>query len=175
MTEVSYYAHIGGGRSLIDPTAIIRRTHTAPAVDESFHRDLQWRPTERLRRYWLGHNDDDVDEITAAQAHAIMQRWRVEAAEHDGRRTPVGASPIRYDQTGLKGQTAVLLTDLPTNDAGVPADLPQGTTHVVIIEDTPNATLTLQVHPVGEARPVVFIDHAQLSLVTDAEPEQSSP
>ncbi|MFN6554651.1 DUF7161 family protein [Mycolicibacterium septicum] len=172
MTRVSYYAHVGGGRSLTDPTAIIRRT--APAVDESFHRDLHWRPTERLRRYWLGHNDDDVDEITAAQAHAIMRRWRVEAAEKAGRWPPVGANPIRYDQTGLHGRLAMLLTDLPTNDAGVPVDLPRGTTHVEIIEDTPNATLTLQAHPVGEAGRVVFIDHAQLALVTDDQSEQSS-
>lgn len=174
MTGVSYYAHVGGGRSLVDPTSIIRRTHTAPAVDESFHRDLHWRPTERLRRYWLGHNDDDVDEITAAQAHAIMQRWRGEATAKAVRWPPVGANPIRYDQTGLHARLAVLLTDLPTNDAGGPVDLPRGTTHVEIIEDTPNATLTLQVHPVGEAHRVVFIDHTQLALVTDQSEQSSS-
>lgn len=82
MTEVSYYAYVGAGRSRIDPTSIIRRTHTthtAPAVDEAFHRDLHWRPTERLRRYWLGHNDNDIYEITADEANAIMRRWRGEA------------------------------------------------------------------------------------------------
>lgn len=77
-----------------------------------------------------------------------------------------GPSPIRFDQTGLRGRTALLLTDLPTNDAGVPVDLPTGTTHVVILDDTPNPTLTLQVHPVGNPQNVAFVDHADLALTT---------
>lgn len=72
--------------------------------------------------------------------------------------------PIRYDQTGLRGHTAILLTELPTDDAGVPVKLPPGTTHVMIVDDTPNPTLTLQVHPVGNPQCVVYIDHAELAL-----------
>lgn len=75
-----------------------------------------------------------------------------------------GPAPIRFDQTGLRGRTALLLTDLPTNDAGVPVDLPTDTTHVVILDDTPNPTLTLQVHPVGNPQNVAFVDHADLAL-----------
>lgn len=81
---------------------------------------------------------------------------------------------IRHDQTGLTGLTAELLSDLPTNDAGVPVDLPAGTTHVVIIDDTPNPTLTLQVHPVGQPDHVVFIDHTELALTAHHHPEQSA-
>lgn len=72
--------------------------------------------------------------------------------------------PIRYDQTGLAGRVAVVLTDLPTDDAGVPVDLPKGTTRVVVVDDTPNANLTLRVHPVGDNTTVVYVDHAELAL-----------
>lgn len=76
--------------------------------------------------------------------------------------------PIRYDQTGLSGRMAVPLTDLPTDDAGAPVNLPASTVHVVIVDDTPNPTLTLRVHPAGCPQDVVAIDHAQLGLT---EPE----
>ncbi|WP_396908267.1 hypothetical protein [Mycolicibacterium sp.] len=72
--------------------------------------------------------------------------------------------PIRYDQAGLRGQVATLLTELPTDDAGVPVDLPKGTKHVVIVDDTPNPTLTLRVHPVGDDQTIVYVDHAELAL-----------
>ena len=78
--------------------------------------------------------------------------------------------PIRFDQTGLTGQVAVLLTDLPTNDAGVPVDLPPGTDRVVVLDDTPNPTLTLRVHPAGDPQHIVYIDHADLALATDPVP-----
>ncbi|SUA31400.1 Uncharacterised protein [Mycolicibacterium fortuitum] len=76
--------------------------------------------------------------------------------------------PIRYDQTGLKRRMAVLLTDLPTDDAGAPANLSPGTVHVVIVDDTPNPTLTLRVHPAARPQNVAFVDHTQLGLI---EPE----
>ncbi|OWM01266.1 hypothetical protein B7435_17040 [Mycolicibacterium peregrinum] len=72
-------------------------------------------------------------------------------------------SPIRFDQNGLRGRTALLLTDLPANDAGVPVDQPPGTTHVVILDDAPTSTLTLQVRV---PQNVAFVDHADLALLT---------
>jgi hypothetical protein len=74
------------------------------------------------------------------------------------------AVPVRRDQTGLKGRLAVPLTEVPVNDAGVPSDLPPGTERVVILDDTPNPTLTLRVHPVGQPDRVVYVDHADLAL-----------
>jgi hypothetical protein len=85
-------------------------------------------------------------------------------AWHPGH-TPGGTwVPVRYDQTGLAGQTARLLTDLPTDDAGVPADLPDGTAEVVVVDDTPNPTLTLRVHPVGSAADTSFVRFDQLAV-----------
>ncbi|BDT91466.1 hypothetical protein IFM12275_14420 [Nocardia sputorum] len=45
------------------------------------------------------------------------------------------------------------LTDMPVNDAGVPADLRPGTDRVVILDDTPTPTLSLRAHPVGDPDP----------------------
>lgn len=61
--------------------------------------------------------------------------------------------PVRATDTGLKGRAARLLTSEPTDDAGWPADLPPGTTEVVIVEDTPSPTATLRVQTSGDAAP----------------------
>ncbi|GAB09108.1 hypothetical protein GOARA_028_00190 [Gordonia araii NBRC 100433] len=72
--------------------------------------------------------------------------------------------PICYDQVDLAGRRALVLVDHPTNDAGWPVDLPAGTTHVIIVDDTPNPTMTLRVHPIGKPDDVVYIDHSQLGF-----------
>ena len=40
------------------------------------HRDLQWHPSEYLRRYWLGHNELDHVEIGEEEAEAVIAHWR---------------------------------------------------------------------------------------------------
>ncbi|MGC4868559.1 DUF7161 family protein [Micromonospora sp. DT53] len=60
---------------------------------------------------------------------------------------------MRATDTGLNGRAARLLTSEPTDDAGWPADLPAGTTDVVIVEDTPGPTVTLRVQTTGDAAP----------------------
>lgn len=77
MPEVTYYARFDESSTPKDPLSVLRRVHTEPRpTDEIFRRDLQWHPTERLHREWLGLEDDYYVEITEAQAEAIMQRWR---------------------------------------------------------------------------------------------------
>ncbi|WP_155946583.1 GAD-like domain-containing protein [Mycobacterium sp. URHD0025] len=73
---------------------------------------------------------------------------------------------LQVDQTGLAGMTAKLVTNTPTNDAGWPADLPEGTTEVVIVDDTPGPLLTLRVHPVGEPSGGVHVRFDQLAVRT---------
>ncbi|WP_168175972.1 GAD-like domain-containing protein [Mycobacterium sp. ST-F2] len=72
--------------------------------------------------------------------------------------------PVRLDQTGLSGVTARLLTNDPTDDAGWPADLPSGTTEVVIVDDTPGPLLTVRVHPVGSPSAGVYVRFDQLAV-----------
>ena len=40
------------------------------------HRDLQWHPSEYLRRYRLGHNELDHLEISEEEAEAVIAHWR---------------------------------------------------------------------------------------------------
>ncbi|SHV28203.1 hypothetical protein [Mycobacteroides abscessus] len=81
--SVTYYARLAGGHTADDPSGIVRRTHTVPPIDEAFGRDMQWHPSEYLRRYYLGHNDVDHVEIDEESAKSILDRWCAEWTEED--------------------------------------------------------------------------------------------
>lgn len=75
MSQTTYYARIGDGFSREEPSGIVRRTvENGVERDEAFTRNLRWEPTEYLRLYELGHNDDDHVEITEAEADAFVER-----------------------------------------------------------------------------------------------------
>lgn len=64
-----------------DPDRIIggvmrRRTVGDRTVDESFRRDLRWRPTEFLRRHELGHDHLDLVELYEDQAGDFVRAQR---------------------------------------------------------------------------------------------------
>ena len=80
---VTYYALLLDGFTADAPSGIVRRTHTVPATDEAFGRDMTWHPTEYLRRYYLGHNDVDHVEIDEESAKSIIARWCAKWAEED--------------------------------------------------------------------------------------------
>lgn len=69
-----------------------------------------------------------------------------------------------YNATGLRGKRLRLLTAHPTDDAGADSDLPQGITDVIAIDDTPNVTLSVQVHPPDQPTRIVFVAFDQLAL-----------
>lgn len=82
--QVTYYALLGEGRTPDDPSGIVRRTHTDPPTDEAFTRNMTWRPTEHLRRYyWRGSSDMDHVEIDSEAALRILDRWCEEWTEED--------------------------------------------------------------------------------------------
>ncbi|MFI5664995.1 pentapeptide repeat-containing protein [Streptomyces sp. NPDC051684] len=71
----TYYVRVGYGASRGDPAGVVRRRRAGAVVrDEVFTRNLRWEPTEYLRRYELGHNDQDHVEITPAEADAFVRR-----------------------------------------------------------------------------------------------------
>ncbi|WP_088413261.1 hypothetical protein [Mycobacteroides saopaulense] len=80
---ITYYALLSGDRTPDDPGGILRRTHTVPPIDEAFGRDMQWHPSQYLRRYYLGHNDVDHVEIDEESAKSILDRWSAEWTEED--------------------------------------------------------------------------------------------
>ena len=80
--EVTYYALLSDAGM---PTGIVRRTHLPHGTqDDSVRRDLSWQPTEFLYKYWLGHNDNDYREISAGEAEALIDHWRIKWAREDG-------------------------------------------------------------------------------------------
>ncbi|MCV7050130.1 hypothetical protein H7H82_05860 [Mycobacterium heidelbergense] len=74
---------------------------------------------------------------------------------------------FRYDITGLTGRRLRLLTDLPTDDAGVPQDLPEGITEVVSTEDEVGPNLSVRVHPLDDPTQIAYVAFDQLAVYDD--------
>ncbi|CAN5315181.1 hypothetical protein BH09ACT8_BH09ACT8_66570 [soil metagenome] len=68
-----------------------------------------------------------------------------------------------FDTVGLAGTTLHLLTAMPT-DGVVPVDLPDDTTDVISLDDTPSVFLCLRVHPVADPDTVALVRYEQLAL-----------
>ncbi len=75
-----------------------------------------------------------------------------------------GPVQIRWDQEDLAGRTALLLESADDDPYSQVDELPAGTTHVVIVDDTPNPLLELLVHPLRQQKPLVPISHIHLGL-----------
>ncbi len=69
-----------------------------------------------------------------------------------------------YEATGLSGRRMRLLTDIPTNDAGVPQDLPLEITDVISSDDVVGPNLSLRVYPVGEPSQIAYVAYDQLAI-----------
>ena len=69
-----------------------------------------------------------------------------------------------HQAAGLRGKRMRLLTEIPTDDAGVPQDLPQGITDVISLGDSVTPNLTVRVHPVGDPDAVAYVRFEQLGL-----------
>lgn len=73
-------------------------------------------------------------------------------------------TPLRYDQSGLRGKRARVLVDEPTDEIDWPANLPAGIKTVIIVDDAPNPHHTLRVHPSDEPDRVALVVFDQLAL-----------
>ncbi|GAA5192419.1 hypothetical protein GCM10023322_51980 [Rugosimonospora acidiphila] len=78
-----------------------------------------------------------------------------------------GVTPLRYDQTGLRGRRARVLVEEPTDEIDWPADLPAGIAFVVILDDTPNPHHTLLVCPPDDPERTALVVYDQLALCAD--------
>ncbi|MEU8955563.1 pentapeptide repeat-containing protein [Streptomyces sp. NPDC048518] len=77
--STTYFALVSDDYPRNNPMGLVRR-RTAPRLgggvntsDEVFTRNLRWEPTEYLRLYELGHNDDDHVEISEPEANAFIK------------------------------------------------------------------------------------------------------
>ena len=81
--ETVYYAVVGTGRTLADPSGVARRRNTPNGpVDESFTRDCSWQFTNAIYQHERGENfGPDLVEISADEADSLVERFRQRWAE----------------------------------------------------------------------------------------------
>ncbi|WP_066902294.1 DUF7161 family protein [Mycolicibacterium houstonense] len=73
-------------------------------------------------------------------------------------------TPLRHDQSGLRGKRARVLVEEPTDEIDWPANLPAGIENVIIVDDAPNPHHTLRVHPTDDPDRVALVVFDQLAL-----------
>jgi hypothetical protein len=78
MTEVHYYAIIGRGRTLSDPSGLARRSVVGKdVIDESLRRDMSWGPTTAITEWDHGEElTRDLVEISESEAQELIERFR---------------------------------------------------------------------------------------------------
>ena len=75
MAATTYYARLTPGRTRENPSGVVRRRRAGDTVvDEAFTRNLRWEQTDYFDRVRLGHNDDEVVEITEVEAQKFVER-----------------------------------------------------------------------------------------------------
>jgi hypothetical protein len=76
--EISYYAVIGTGRTVANPSGLVRRRYTADGpIDESLTRDFSWKFTDAVYQDERGENfGPDLVEISPGEAEALVERFR---------------------------------------------------------------------------------------------------
>ncbi len=76
--KVTFYAVMGAGRTIENPSGLVRRRHTAKGpVDESLGRDLSWHFTDAIYQLERGENfGPDLVEISEEEAGALIERFR---------------------------------------------------------------------------------------------------
>jgi len=74
---IDYYAIVGVGRTIDNPSGLARRSFTSLGrVDESLQRDLSWKPTSAVTQWEYGDVGADLVEISEAEAEQLIERFR---------------------------------------------------------------------------------------------------
>ena len=78
MTDpVKYYAIVGSGRTPENPSGLARRVISANGqIDEALRRDLTWQRDAAIIEWEHGDAGADLVEISEAEAHALVERFR---------------------------------------------------------------------------------------------------
>ncbi|MEV0406478.1 hypothetical protein [Actinoallomurus sp. NPDC050550] len=78
-SETKYFAVIGRGRTIDDPSGLVRQRPTAEGVaDESIRRDLTWGPTDVFQQAERGEEPGlpELAEISEPEADGLIERFR---------------------------------------------------------------------------------------------------
>jgi hypothetical protein len=75
--KITYYAIVGGGRTIDDPYGLVRRLeHDDGPEDEGLQRDFGWSFTPIIVEWKRGEFDDELVEVSHAQASKIIEYFR---------------------------------------------------------------------------------------------------
>jgi hypothetical protein len=76
--KVIYYAVIGVGRTINEPSGLARRRETPNGpIDESLARDMSWKFTDAIYQNERGENfGPDFVEVSEEEAGLIVERFR---------------------------------------------------------------------------------------------------
>jgi hypothetical protein len=74
---ITYYASVGGGRTIGNPYGLLRRTeHDDGPDDEALEADLAWHPTGLITEWEAGNGIYELVEVTPGQADTIVSYFR---------------------------------------------------------------------------------------------------
>ncbi len=75
--KITYYAVVGGSRTVDDPYGLVRRLETAWGfTDETIRKDFSWIFTPVIAEWEHGSFDDELVEVSHEQAEKIIQYFR---------------------------------------------------------------------------------------------------
>jgi hypothetical protein len=78
VNPIYYYAIIGRGRALTNPSGLARRRNIGgQRIDESLHRDMSWGETTVIVEWDRGEEiSRELVEISQDEAEALIERFR---------------------------------------------------------------------------------------------------
>jgi hypothetical protein len=75
--KITYYAIVGGTRTLDNPYGLVRRLETDWGfTDETIRKDFSWTFTPVIVEWEHGSFDDELVEVSHEQAEKIIQYFR---------------------------------------------------------------------------------------------------
>jgi len=75
--KITYYAVIGGDRTVDNPYGLVRRLeHEDGPSDEGLRKDFSWAFSPAIVEWKHGDLDDELVEVSHAQASKIIQYFR---------------------------------------------------------------------------------------------------
>jgi hypothetical protein len=84
MPDITYYASVGGDRTITNPYGLLRRTeHDDGPVDQALEANLTWHPTPLIIEWEAGNSVYDLVEVTPNQAEAIQDYFRQRSSKAD--------------------------------------------------------------------------------------------
>jgi hypothetical protein len=78
--KVTYFAIVGGGKTVDDPHGIVRRRQSPEIgiLDEALHRDLEWHRTGIIAEWERASFDDELEEVSEDVAKRIVENFRAD-------------------------------------------------------------------------------------------------